>query len=57
MKFISLWKRLRNLEIAFAVHENRLNETDERLDELEETRDGKSCIGFIEDNDEPLVGM
>ena len=51
--------RLRNLELAFSVHEDRIEEIKKRVDELEETKEGKSCIGFVEDADEdgPKVAM
>jgi hypothetical protein len=56
---ISLWKRLRNLEIAFSVLLDRLEKVDGRVEELEDTKEGKSCIGFVEDDDDdwPKVAM
>lgn len=50
MRFIPPWTRLNNLEAAFLVHEKTIKELEERIDELEVIKDGKSCIGFVEDN-------
>jgi hypothetical protein len=52
-------RRLRNLELAFSVHEDRIKELEVRVDELEDAKEGKSCIGFVEDDDEdgPKVAM
>ena len=53
-QWISWFQRIRNLELALSVHEDRLNKVDGRLDDLEETEKGESCIGFVQD-DEPMV--
>jgi hypothetical protein len=56
---ISPWKRLRNLEIAFSVLLDRLEKVEGRVEELEDTKEGKSCIGLVEaaDDDGPKVAM
>lgn len=58
---IPWWKRLSNLEKVFIKHEETIKSLEERIEELEEVKDGKSCIGFIDDgsagDDEALVGM
>lgn len=56
---IPWWKRLSNLEKMFIKHEETIKSLEERIEELEEVKDGKSCIGFIAgiDGDEPMVGM
>lgn len=61
LKRIFWGTRISNLEIAFSVIKESIDKLTERVDELEETKEGKSCIGFIEDgsaaDDEALVGM
>jgi len=54
---ISWLRRLRNLELAFSVHNEDIENLKERVEAIEETRGGKSAIGFTVDDDEPLVVM
>jgi len=52
--WISWFQRIRNLEVVFSVHEERLNKVDGRLGNLEETEKGESCIGFVHDDDNEI---
>jgi hypothetical protein len=47
---IPWWKRLSNLEKVFIKHEETIKSLEERIEELEQVKDGKSCIGFFDDD-------
>jgi len=54
---ISWWERLTNLEAVVLLQKKKIEELEDRVDDLEETKEGKSAIGFTADDDDPLVVM
>ena len=61
------WKRLDNLEMLALKQQGRLAEMDKdlrkadkrmaKIEKRQNIQEGKSCIGFVADDDDTLVGM